>query len=99
MHTFAPKQEPRYQATPVRSTAYSQPQNQGTHSILQLQSAFGNRAVQSLLKKSADAGARGGTDLTGVRIHTGAQAAASATALDADAFTAGRDVVFGAGRY
>src|SRR6185436_11516180 len=99
MHTFAPKQEPRYQATPVRSTAYRKPQNQGTHSILQLQSAIGNRAVQSLLKKSADAGARGGTDLTDIRIHTGAQAAASATALDADAFTAGRDVVFGAGRY
>jgi hypothetical protein len=40
-----------------------------------------------------------GASLADVRIHTGAQASASADALDADAYTVGRDIVFGAGRY
>jgi hypothetical protein len=39
--------------------------------------------------------ARLGTDFGGVRIHTGPQAAASAAALDARAFTVGNDIVFG----
>ncbi len=34
-----------------------------------------------------------------VRIHTGAEAAASARSLDAQAYTLGNDIVFGAGRY
>lgn len=40
-----------------------------------------------------------GADLSDVRIHTGAAAAASAEALDAEAYTVGRDIVFGPGRY
>jgi len=43
--------------------------------------------------------ARFGRDLGGVRVHTGPEAAASARALGAAAFTLGRDVVFAAGRY
>ncbi len=38
-------------------------------------------------------------DFSNVRIHTGADAAESANALGALAYTWGRDVVFGAGRY
>jgi outer membrane protein OmpA-like peptidoglycan-associated protein len=40
-----------------------------------------------------------GRDLGDVRIHTGDDAAGAAQALDARAFTTGRDVVFGAGEY
>lgn len=38
-------------------------------------------------------------DLSDVRIHTDSAAAASAEALDAEAYTVGRDIVFGPGRY
>ena len=42
---------------------------------------------------------RFGADLGGVRLHTDAQAAASAQALHARAYTWGQDVVFGPGEY
>jgi len=42
---------------------------------------------------------RFGFDFSRLRIHTDAEAAQSARALNADAFTIGRDIVFGAGRY
>jgi len=40
-----------------------------------------------------------GHDFGGVRVHTDARAAESAAAVNALAYTVGRDVVFGAGRY
>ncbi|MDH3493277.1 MAG: DUF4157 domain-containing protein [Acidobacteriota bacterium] len=40
-----------------------------------------------------------GYDLSGVRIHTGDSAAKSARAIDAKAYTLGRDIVFGSGEY
>jgi hypothetical protein len=40
-----------------------------------------------------------GRDFSDVRAHYGARAAASAAAVDARAYTVGRDVVFGAGQY
>lgn len=40
-----------------------------------------------------------GHDFSQVRVHTDTKAAESARAVDALAYTAGRDVVFGAGRY
>jgi hypothetical protein len=40
-----------------------------------------------------------GHDLSGVRVHTGAPAALSAQALNAQAYTVGQNIVFGAGRY
>ncbi|SFF76418.1 protein of unknown function [Novosphingobium sp. CF614] len=43
--------------------------------------------------------ARLGLDLAGVRLHTGAQAAARAEALGANAFALGDDVVMGDGRF
>ena len=42
---------------------------------------------------------RFGADFRGVRVHTDDRAAASAVALGANAFTTGRDIYFGAGRY
>lgn len=42
---------------------------------------------------------RFGHDFADVRVHAGPQAAASAQALDAEAYASGRDLVFGAGRY
>lgn len=42
---------------------------------------------------------RFGRDFSGVRVHTDYDAAESASALNARAYTAGRDVVFGAGKY
>jgi hypothetical protein len=42
---------------------------------------------------------RFGRDLSGVRVHSDSSAAASAEAVNAAAYTVGRDVVFGAGRY
>lgn len=42
---------------------------------------------------------RFGHDFSHVRVHTDAAAAASARAVDALAYTVGRDIVFGAGRY
>lgn len=65
-------------------------------------------AVQRGLRSSAqplDKDTRGfmqerfGADFGDVRVHTGAQAAQSAKALNAKAFTAGNDVVFGENQY
>src|SRR5258708_964654 len=42
---------------------------------------------------------RFGTDCSEVRVHTGAQAAESARAVNALAYTVGKDVVFGAAQY
>ncbi|MGH8563234.1 MAG: eCIS core domain-containing protein [Gammaproteobacteria bacterium] len=42
---------------------------------------------------------RFGADFTGVRVHTDGRAAQLARAVNARAFTLGRDVVFGAGQY
>lgn len=42
---------------------------------------------------------RFGADFSGVRVHDDARAAESARAVDAHAYTVGRDVVFAAGRY
>lgn len=42
---------------------------------------------------------RFGTDLSQVRVHTGAQAAESAAAIQAKAYTQGNNIVFGAGEY
>src|SRR5262249_30546547 len=46
-----------------------------------------------------DMGRRFGYDFSGVRIHSGAVAEQSARELDAHAYTVGRNIVFGAGRF
>ena len=40
-----------------------------------------------------------GADLSALRVHTASEGAAAAHAAHAEAFTAGKDVFFGAGRY
>src|SRR5260221_14094093 len=64
--------------------------------------------VHEVLRSSGqplDAGTRAfmepcfGYDFSQVRVHTDAKAAESAQAVNALAYTAGRDVVFGAGQY
>ena len=42
---------------------------------------------------------RFGQDFSGVRVHKGAQAAETAQAINAKAYTTGKDIVFGAGEY
>ena len=76
--------------------------------LLGLQRSAGNGAVAAALGGGGVPLERGlreqmeerlGHDLSGVRVHDGPSAAESARALEADAFTVGRDVVFGAGRF
>src|SRR5579862_1285961 len=47
----------------------------------------------------SDMEGRFGADFSGVRVHTDGQAAASASAVNAHAYTVGNDIVFGSGRY
>jgi hypothetical protein len=79
--------------------------------ILAAQATIGNRATTAAIESLRSPGsplnaadqayfeAAFGADLSGVRIHTGRDAAVSATREGASAYTVGRDVVFGAGRY
>jgi hypothetical protein len=55
------------------------------------------RPLEPSTRRSMEA--RFGYDFSGVRVHDDARAAATASAIDAAAFTVGEDVVFGAGRY
>lgn len=54
-------------------------------------------AQHAISRSSAPAGVR--HDFSGVRVHTDAQAAESARAVNALAYTVGQDIVFGAGHY
>jgi hypothetical protein len=55
------------------------------------------RAGQVMQKRAASSAQR--FDFRGVRIHADAHAAESARAMNARAYTVGRDIVFGAGQY
>jgi hypothetical protein len=63
------------------------------HRTLQAPGQPLDRGTRSLME------ARFGMDFGGVRVHTNEQAAASAQAVDAHAYTVGQNVVFGAGQY
>jgi hypothetical protein len=77
--------------------------------MLSLQRSAGNQAVASLISGSSgqplDAATREemeerfGEDFTDVRVHANGSSTVATAALGADAWTAGRDVVFGAGLY
>src|SRR4030095_6163431 len=79
--------------------------------ILGLQQASGNQSVQGLLTpdKSQTESESGSIDTlikspahrekAGIRIHTDDHAARSADSLGAAAYTKGRDIYFGAGKY
>ena len=63
------------------------------HDVLRSSGQPLDTATRSLMEQ------RFGHDFSRVRVHTGVQAAASARAVDALAYTVGRDVVFSEGRY
>ena len=76
--------------------------------VLALQRSSGNRSVAGLLGSGGQAldpavrtemERRFGLDFGDVRVHVGKAAAASALAEGARAYTLGRDIVFGEGRY
>jgi hypothetical protein len=94
----------------VRVNEHGQARSSGSHDfILALQRMAGNRAVMDLLKRSSgrpldadtrvEMEAKFGEDFRDVRVHAGGEAAASASLLNANAFTAGQDIAFGEGRY
>ena len=53
--------------------------------------------IPGVLRESMES--RFGHDFSGVRVHTDAHASKSAESVDADAYTAGRDIFFGSGQY
>ncbi|HET7461251.1 MAG TPA: DUF4157 domain-containing protein [Longimicrobium sp.] len=59
--------------------------------------ASGGRPLEAGTRERMEEGL--GADLGGVRVHTDGQAAESARAVNANAYTVGNDVVFGEGRY
>jgi Domain of unknown function (DUF4157) len=64
--------------------------------------AGGDGAHRSMVQRRSVApapAAEGRYDFGGVRVHADAQAAESARVMNADAFTVGQDVFFGAGQY
>ena len=75
--------------------------------ILGLQQASGNQSVQSLLTPNKTASATvdnlidspAKRESAGIRIHTDDHAAESADSVGAAAYTRGRDIYFGAGKY
>ena len=58
-----------------------------------------DRIADAVLDAAPGSATGPGYDFGQVRVHTDARAAESARALGAEAFTFGRDIVFGAGRY
>jgi hypothetical protein len=95
------EEQPRERAGALPGGAY-----QAVHA---LQRAAGNRAVSGLLGRGSgrplDSATREemedrfGEDFSDVRVHAGGSAAVSAAALRSNAFTSGRDIVFGEGFY
>jgi hypothetical protein len=59
--------------------------------------ATGGQALPSPMRQDMEG--RLGHDLSGVRVHSDAKAAAAAGAVHADAFTVGRDIVLGTGKW
>ena len=88
----------------VRSSAHVTNERQA---ILALQATAGNRAVAGLLGRGhgkpldpttrVEMEAKFGEDFGDVRVHTDRAAASAAAALGANAWTSGRDIVFGEG--
>jgi hypothetical protein len=59
--------------------------------------ADSGRSLEPAVRQDMEA--RFGYDFSRVRVHTGAEAERSAREVDAHAYTVGRDIVFGAGRF
>jgi len=104
------KQIPQQQSGQIRPPeAAPQPEHQAgaEAELVDLQARAGNRAVHGLLgggqplppELRVEMEARFGRDFGQVRLHTGPQAVQAAQTLAADAYTLGRDIVFGQGRF
>jgi len=79
-----------------RRPARARPKTSGVDAAERVLGA-GGRPLDARTRRLMEAGF--GQSFADVRIHTGDVAASSAAALDAHAYTSGRDVVFGPGRY
>jgi hypothetical protein len=80
---------------PARSGAGGVPQS---HASLQQKTSLpGGRPLDRATRDFMEP--RFGHDFSGVRVHTGAEAARSARSVQARAFTVGQDIVFGGGEY
>jgi Domain of unknown function (DUF4157) len=109
MSEKAEKSEQKVQAEQMTAAAPNRqtPEHaRGAEAVLALQRAAGNRAVANLIggrpldaATLKEAEARFGEKFDDVRVHTGEEAARSAEALGAKAWTEGRDIVFGGGKY
>jgi Domain of unknown function (DUF4157) len=97
-----------------RAAAGNRPDVLGAAGLLALQRAAGNAGVSAMMSADEviptggtplDASVRGemesrfGEDFGDVRVHSGADAHASAVGLSAQAYTVGSDIVFQQGRY
>lgn len=106
-------EEPEYEIPAVQTdhhgtAANSSVQKKSAGDAASHDDAFAPALVHDVLGgggRPLDPGIRGfmeprfGRDFSHVRVHTGAEAARSAAAIQAHAYTAGRDIVFAAGQY
>ncbi len=80
---------------PAHEDAWDRPQE--PHAAAQRVVAQAGRPLPDALRRQVEA--RFGHDFSSVRIHTDTEAARSADTEDAEAYTFGRHIVFGAGRF
>lgn len=114
MTTHAPvqaKQQPEGNRTVQSAHPQGAQQSIGLNAdLLALQRSAGNSAVNNMIPSLGGGSSlpkelrsemeqRFGEDFSKVRVHTGKDAAASTREMGARAYTVGRDVVFGGGRY
>jgi hypothetical protein len=91
------EQQPGIRRPPAHGSWIAIQQAAGNQAMTQLVRAGAGSALPAAVRAEMEAGF--GRDFAGVRVHTGEEAAASALAEGARAYTAGQDIVFGAGRY
>lgn len=90
-------QEHWEKGTPLRLSAESQDAAPAVPSIVHEVLGRDGQPLDVSVRTRMEAGS--GFDFSRVRVHADARAAESARAVDARAYTVGRDIVFGAGQY
>ncbi len=85
--------EVQRQATHANAPSPSVPLSSPVHDVIRTSGQPLDPGIRRFMEP------RFGHDFTGVRVHTGTPAAASAKALSARAYTLGNRIVFGAGQY
>ena len=93
--------EPRlgqdFSRVPVRTDAKAPAQDSFLSPTVRKVIAAGGSSLEPAFRREAEQ--RFGQDLTGVRVHTDPDAARSAEALNAEAYTCGNHIAFAQGRY